>query len=132
MEALGAILAFLLALSLATERIVEILKKAPGLRWLLGDASPILSKESRQWVIRLVALVVGTYLVSQVQGPLAQTLKLGEETVALEPQTIFLFGALASGGSDIWNSALRIVRGVKKETERVKTEVANGSSQATS
>ena len=32
MEALGAILAFLLALSLATERIVEILKKATFFR----------------------------------------------------------------------------------------------------
>lgn len=124
MEALGAILALLLALSLATERIVEILKKAPILRWVLGKESPYFSKESRQWIIRLVALGVGTYLVVQVQGPLAQTLNLGQKTVTLEPQTIFLFGALASGGSDFWNSALEIVRGVKK----VKVDLAKNPS----
>lgn len=123
MEALGAILAFLLALSLATERIVEILKNAPLLRWVLGEESPVFSKESRRWLIRLAAVGVGTYLVSQVQGPLAQTLKLGEETVTLEPQTVFIFGALASGGSDFWNSALRIVRGVKNETEKVQKDL---------
>ncbi len=67
---------------------------------------------------------MGTYLVAQVQGPLAQTLNLGEKAVTLEPQTIFLFGALASGGSDFWNSALEIVRGVKK----VKVDLASNPS----
>ena len=40
--------------------------------------------------------------------------------------TFLLFGALASGGSGMWNSALDIVREVKQQKEKFRKQLAGG------
>ena len=120
MESLTAVLAFLVVLSLATERTTEVIKKVPWLSRLLFEKRKEGSNAelARQMAVQILSIIIGTAFASQVTDSIATLLKV--------PQVNFwmclLFGALASGGSGLWNSALDIVREIKKQKEKLRTD----------
>ena len=102
MDKVNTLLGFLVALSLATERIVEIIKGAPPFSlWLAAERKTPWVEQARQASIHVLAILVGTILASQT---LAQF-----STAFGQPVSgwwvPFVLGAMASGGSGIWNSA---------------------------
>lgn len=122
MENLTAVLAFLVALSLATERVTETIKKFPGLSWFLFTKRPdgSLAEHARLAAVQSLAIAIGTFFAYQVPDVLASLLHTPPDK--LGTATFFLFGALASGGSGIWNNTLEIVREVKKQKEILTTQ----------
>lgn len=115
MEQLTSLLALLAALSLATERITELIKGLPVVsRWLaIERARGSTAEEFRKASIHLLAIAVGTFLARLIQDQLSTAVSVsgGGFWICL------FFGAMASGGSGLWNSALDIVREVNKQKQ---------------
>ncbi len=126
MDKLTTLLGFMAALSLATERITETIKGLPGLsRWLAVDkASRSTAEELRKASIHILAIAVGTILARLTQDQLSASMGMHYGGFG----AYLLFGAMASGGSGIWNSALDFVREVNKQkqilTEQLKARPA--------
>jgi hypothetical protein len=115
-EKLTVLLTFFAALGVATERIVEIIKNA--IPWLTNDKLGW-PEELRKGFIHVIAIGVGAILASQTFDELSADYSMeGNWWMYL------VFGALAAGGSGIWNSLLDIVREVNKQkqeaTKRLK------------
>jgi hypothetical protein len=113
------ITSFLAGLSVATERVTEIVKGLPGLStWFSVDKKVAWEEELRKASVQLVAVVAGTVISymaadainSQLNIPNYDGHKLLYSVIA---------GLLASGGSGIWNSALDIVRQVNTQKQLV-------------
>jgi hypothetical protein len=123
MDKLTVLLGFLATLSLATERLTETIKGLPILsRWLAVEkASGSTAEEFRKASIHFVAIGIGMLLAAMTQDQLAAVMG-GHPGVG----EFFLFGAMASGGSGLWNSALDIVREVNRQkqllNEQLKTK----------
>ncbi len=115
MENLTGLLGFLAALSLATERITEVIKGFPFLsRWLAVErAGGSTAEEFRKASIHIMAIAVGTVLTALTQDQLSSMLGLSYSGFWV----YLLFGAMASGGSGLWNSALDIVREVNRQKQ---------------
>ena len=115
MDKLLMIFSFLAALSLATERITEVIKGIPPLsRWFAVEkASGSNLEEFRKASIQLLAIVIGTILASLVHDNLPMSLSPNQKPFWID----LIFGAMASGGSGLWNSALDIVREVNKQKQ---------------
>ncbi len=79
------------------------------------------AEELRKASVQFVALLAGTLVAYLVREPLAKQLNLSPP---LDWYIYGVFGAMASGGSGIWNSALDIVREVNRQkqiaTEKLK------------
>lgn len=115
MDELTSLLGFVAALSLATERITETIKGFPGLsRWLAVD-KPVGStaEEFRKASMQVLAIAVGTILAWMTQDHLSTA--LGSQYSGFWP--CLILGAVASGGSGIWNSLLDITREVNKQKQ---------------
>ena len=127
MDKLTTLLAFLAALSLATERITETVKGLPGLsRWFaVARPSGSDAEEFRKASIQILAMVVGTALafVTGDQLSVAAGLPINGLWGG------FVFGAMASGGSGLWNSALDIVREFNRQ-KQIVTEQMKGTTSA--
>jgi hypothetical protein len=115
MDSLSTVVAVLVALSVASERLVEIIK---GIIPFLGNKNDDPTKEGwRKAILQFMAVVAGivTALLSQsaIQGILP---KWGEF-----PEILAL-GLLASGGSGFWNSINTYVLKLKdiKKLEEVQ------------
>ncbi len=120
MNALTNLLAFLAALSLATERITEVIKGFPGLsQWLTVEKADRSKEEFRKAAIHIIAIAVGTVLVSMTQDQLSTVVGVKYSGF----WAWLLFGAMASGGSGLWNSALDIVREVNKQKQIVSDQL---------
>ncbi len=94
----------LAALSLATERITELIKGLPVVsRWLaIERARGSTAEEFRKASIHLLAIAVGTFLARLIQDQLSTAV------------------SVSGGGfwmSGLWNSALDIVREVNKQKQ---------------
>lgn len=118
LDILGVLAAQVLALSLATERIVTILKTIrPGLFAEPVDASlgPMDSHDDRwrKFSIQVIAFVVAwgaaSFLHDGTFAPFGKV-PIGNSGAALPT---WLFGLLATGGSAFWSSVLTITRTVK-------------------
>jgi hypothetical protein len=126
MDKLTSLLGFLAALSLATERITETIKGLPGLsRWLAVEkASGSTSEQFRKACVHFLAIAIGTSLAGLTHDQLSAALGLPYNGF----WAYLLFGAMASGGSGLWNSALDIVREVNRQkqivTEQLKSKTA--------
>jgi len=113
MENWAPLFAFVSGLSVATERITEVIKGLPWISsWLAVDKAGT-AEEFRKAVVQLLAIVVGSCVASQTYGLVASSLRLPEGTFLI----YVLCGALASGGSGLWNSALDIVREANKQKQ---------------
>ncbi len=120
MDRLTAFLTLLATLSLATERVTEAIKGFPGLsRWLATERPAGVVEEARKASIHIIAIAVGTVLVAMTHGQLQSA--LGWSFGGFWPS--FLFGAMASGGSGLWNSALDIAREFNRQKQLVTSQL---------
>lgn len=124
MDSINALVAFLVALSLATERVTEVLKGLPLLsRWFAVEKpAGSLEEASRKASVQVLAIVVGTCFAYEVPGPITSLLK----GATPELGTYLLFGALASGGSGFWNSLLDLTREAKRQREALAKTAGGG------
>src|SRR5207253_1928052 len=73
MDKLTTLLSFLAALSIATERITEIIKGLPILSaWLAVERKPGLQEEFRKASVQGLALLAGTLVAYLVRDPLGK------------------------------------------------------------
>ena len=119
LDSLSAIIALLAALSVAAERLVEIIKGLiPCLNQEFLD-NP--DKEARRKAkLQILAVLAGIATVAMASPILPATII--PDNVA----TWILLGFLASGGSGLWNSVQTYVSKVKEvkkaEVEQIKAE----------
>ncbi len=130
LNSLPAIVTLLIALSVATERFVEIVK---GFVPWLDEASLNRRREAhrRAWLQILAATggvgitVVTWPVVSEVIGEAGT----GPATPSINWPTVLALGFLASGGSGFWNSILTYVTSMK-ELKRVDVRDREAASAA--
>ena len=108
---LETVIGLLAALSIASERLVEIIK---GVVPYLNTAKPDPKAEGiRKTILQCLAVVagIGTTLCARVTGSIPDgSLPPGWNT----PVGIFTVGLLVSGGSGLWNAILSYVFQVKE------------------
>jgi hypothetical protein len=126
MSQLTTLLSFLAALSVATERITEIIKGLPVLSGWLAVEKP---KDSwnealRKAAVQVIALLAGALVTYLVRQPLSAQLHISPDE--LHYSAYLVFGAMASGGSGIWNSALDIVSEINHQ-QQIATEKLKGA-----
>jgi drug/metabolite transporter (DMT)-like permease len=121
LNSVSTFVALLAGISIAVERLVEVIKGAiPVL------ANPWTKRESwRRTLLQVLAVVVGAGIASQMQSQLAGALG----SSASGGWGIYLMvGVMASGGSGLWNHALDIVRAIKVDKElTVANKVSNAA-----
>lgn len=124
MDTLSAILSLLVTLSMATERVTEVIKGLPVLSAFLSRQWPANSwlEQFRKAVIHVIAIAVGMGFAYCVQGSIVSLLKIPSPPSHVWG-VLLLFGGLASGGSGIWNSTLDFVRAAKQQKEAVVAQV---------
>lgn len=117
LNALSTLLPVLIALSMASERLVEIIK---GFFPALNEEKSEPKEESRRKAyLQILAVVAGliTVLLAK-QGDLLSNLP----GIFTESLGVITLGLLASGGSGFWNSVLDYVNEVKKIKKMEKIE----------
>jgi hypothetical protein len=121
MDEIAKALTLVAGVSVAVERVTEILKQMiPGLAEERGDAG----EKYRRAGLQILAGVVGTIIAWQ------GNLQLASHT---GPAVYVLIGLMSSGGSAFWNHALDAVRATKLTKQAVaeeKTAVAKGMKAA--
>lgn len=126
LSSLSALLALLVALSVAAERLVEIIKNLPRLgEWLKTENPDAAAEGWRRLVLQLLAVGAGiltAWLAREVLPVIPDTGIKGKETTT---GALLVLGLLASGGSGFWTSILGYVRNIKeiKKAEAVDTKV---------
>jgi hypothetical protein len=114
---ISSAVSFLAALSVATERLVEIVKGS--IPWLNQENKDPTKEGWRQAALHLLAAIAGiitTLLAAPaIQGTLPVQLSTYPGILAL--------GLLASGGSGFWNSILTYV-GAAKDIKKAQVPVA--------
>jgi hypothetical protein len=109
------LLSFFAALSVATERITEIIKGLPGLsNWFAREDLKATAEEFRKVSVQLVAVLAGMVVSYLVRDQITAQLHL-----SLQWYSYVVLGAISSGGSGLWNSALDIVREVNTQKQLV-------------
>lgn len=103
------------------KRITETIKGLPILsRWLTVErASGSTAEEFRKAFIQILAIGVGTSLARLTQDQLSAAVGLDESGFWI----YLLFGAMASGGSGLWNSTLDIVREVNRQKQMLTEQL---------
>ena len=100
MKSLPTIISLIAALSIASERLVEIIK---GMwKWLDEKKTDVDQERHRITTIHLIAVVAGIVTASLCRPVLIQFMPEGWTGVTW----IVALGLLASGGSGFWNSIL--------------------------
>lgn len=123
MNSLTAWIAFVAGLSVATERVTEIVKGYWGRVAFEREDDPK-AEEKRKARIQILAIVVGAGLSFITYQQIQPALKLPVDTWSRVAVCV-VFGAMASGGSGLWNSALDIVREANKQ-KQVLTDKLKG------
>lgn len=118
---LAAIVGLLISLSVASERLVEIIK---GLIPFLRDENSDSYREGvRRSMLQLLAVAAGIATALLAQPVILQVVELPGSSLLW----ILALGLLASGGSGFWNSVLTYVLKIKdlktQEAEDRKLEV---------
>ena len=125
MDKITSVVSFLAALSVATERITEIIKGLPILSGWLAMERPANSNAEalRKASVQIIALLCGSLVTYLVRQPLAAKLQISD----IQPYMYVVFGATASGGSGVWNSALDILREVNRQKQITTENLKAGS-----
>ncbi len=111
MGTLISVVSILAALSMASERIVEMLKKAWD--WL-GKEQPKTDESLRQAAVHLIAAIIGTGLAWLSRTQIAAMLP-ADWASHMGWQTYAMLGLMSSGGSAFWNTILDALRAIKIE-----------------
>lgn len=117
-EKLTAIISIILALSIASERLVEIIK---GLIPALNEENKNPLKEGRRRsCLQFLAVLSGIFTAYLANGYLPQELSASTNRFS-----IIGLGLLASGGSGLWNSILTYFTSVKdiKKSEAINKKL---------
>lgn len=120
MEALTPVVTLLIALSIASERLVEIVKNFFP---FLSQQQPKVADESRRKLILHLLAVVAGCVSAWLAWPVAKDI-LSQAAIAHQWSVILALGALASGGSGFWNTILTYLLNLKnlKRAELVQVE----------
>jgi hypothetical protein len=110
---LSSFITYVAALSVATERVTEFLKRIPLLSDVLSIRREGTTENLRVLAVNLLAALVGA-LLCHVFPEALQSAGIGDGKHS-SWILCFGFGLLASGGSGFWNSALDTLRGVKQK-----------------
>jgi hypothetical protein len=115
LENLANLVAVLVALSLASERLVELVKNLLPFDYLRTEQAEPDAEARRQGFLQLLAVGAGILTAALAQEVLGERLR----------QSWFLLGLLASGGSGFWTSILGYITSIKdiKKSEAVDTRV---------
>jgi hypothetical protein len=120
---ISTLLGLLAGLSVATERITEIIKGFPLFsKWLTTPKQDTRQEELRKAVIQIIAITVGTWLATLVKAQLATALHF-QNANAVPIPVCFLVGAMTSGGSALWNSALDITRQINQQKQALTAQM---------
>lgn len=120
LDTLPAAITLLIILSVATERVVEIVKSLSG---FLTEENPDSTKDRlRRAVLHLLGVASGVLIAWLTWPVVAQVLDNTQADVTrpIHLPTVLALGLLASGGSGFWNTILTHVLNLK---ELKKTEV---------
>ena len=122
MDRLSAFFTLMAAMSIAAERVVEIIK---GIVPSLAATNPDVKKERRRHMtLQLVAALAGIAVAAaahdQVNRLLDDFLNSSGDVwgMGLMAVKYFILGVMVSGGSALWNHALDIVGAVKTVQEK--------------
>ena len=106
-EALAVIVSVLVCLSVASERLVEIIK---GIFPFLNQENENARKEGwRRAILQLFAVCSGIATAFLARPALVEVLPSTWTTLP----AVFALGFLASGGSGLWNGVLTYIKNVK-------------------
>src|SRR5712692_8748987 len=120
MDSLESLIQILIALSVASERLVEIIK---GLWPLLNQTNPDPKKEGwRKAILHILAVGSGMVTALLAQSYIADTFPDGWD----RPLGLVVLGLLASGGAGFWNVILSYLLQVKNLKKREVDEHGNG------
>src|SRR5690348_15016203 len=109
LETLTSLVTVLLALSVASERLVELVKGR--IAWL-DRQNPDPNKErDRQFAIHITSVVAAAIVVALSRDYIGTTLKLPDGGLGIAQGTALAI--LASGGSSMWNSVLGYLYSIK-------------------
>ena len=109
-DSLSATITMLIALSMATERGVEIVKSL--IPWLDQVRTNRVEEGRRRAAVQFLAVVFGILITYMTWPVVAQVVKPGAAP-GRDGSTILAIGLLSSGGSAFWNSILGYVLNVK-------------------
>jgi hypothetical protein len=124
-NSLQVVISLLIALSVATERLTEILKSFSA--YLNHDDSDPVREARRQAAVQGLAVFSGI-VVSALSWPIS--VKLLPGGVPGHFATVLALGLLASGGSGFWNSILGYVTNLKNLQEASAAIAKNQSGAA--
>lgn len=114
-DSLPTIITLLIAVSVATERGVEITKSLWP--WLDTAIEDPVREGRRRAMIHFLAVVFGVGIAALSWPVIAQVIQVPGATATTAPArsagTILAVGLLASGGSGFWNSMLTYVSSLK-------------------
>ena len=109
LNSLPSVVTLLIALSVATERVVEIVKGFWP--YVNQQKSDPIAEAKRTAVVQGLA-VVGGIVIAWLSWPIVKQVLPVDETFTRIP-TVLALGFLASGGSGFWNSILGYVLNLK-------------------
>jgi hypothetical protein len=113
LDSLPTVITLLIALSVAAERVVEIIKSL--FRWLDEAHENPREEGFRRAALHALAALSGI-IISWLAWPIvAQVLTpIPDNAIGPRISTVFALGLLASGGSGFWNSMLTYVESLKE------------------
>lgn len=132
MDKLSALVTTILAVSIASERIVEILKGLFPVSWLFAPRSG--NPEARRCAaIHVLAGLCGAFVAWASGIDILMLLDISHNATTRSASHVLgyaVVGLLASGGSAFWNHVLDILQAAKVQQEQQATAaVASAGSQ---
>ena len=113
-SSLSTAMTFLAALSVATERVTEFLKRIPFVSTVLSTKTTGIKEDIRVICVHALAVIIGMVLCHYFPELAPGNIPAAAGAPAsVSLGNCFFYGLLASGGSSFWNSALDTFRGVK-------------------
>ena len=121
LDKLAALVSTLLALSLAVERVIEILKGMLAKYWLFREDTESSKEQKRCALIHILSALIGCVIAGL--GHIAIIGSWNFEHYLDNTGNVLLVGLLSSWGSAFWNHILDILKAMKVDKE-VKAKLA--------
>ena len=119
----SSFLAFLFTLSVATERLVEIIKGLLPSKWLSEKHEDAAKERRRKTLLQILAVGAGI-----ITAWLSSSFYSADLVKPYSSFNVVVLGLLASGGSGFWNSLATYVLDVKDIQKQSLTKTTNESS----
>lgn len=119
----SSFLAFLFTLSVATERMVEIIKGLLPSKWLSEKHEDDAKERRRKTLLQILAVGAGI-----ITAWLSSSFYSADLVKPYSSFNVVVLGLLASGGSGFWNSLATYVLDVKDIQKQSLTKTTNESS----